>query len=144
MTESRLFELLTVGRLQLSHRIGMCPLTRFRASDDHDPLPLVETSTYYAQRSSDPGTLLVSEGSFISPGQGGSPMFLVSITMPRLQRGAELRTLCMQVAATSTANCGHLDVKQRAMLQKRTRSLSPEPFADRGGLSNGLGETAGG
>jgi hypothetical protein len=143
MTESRLSELLTVGRLQLSHRIGMCPLTRFRASDDHDPLPFVET--YYAQRSSVPGTLLVSEGRFISPGQGGSPMFLESITMPRLQRGAELRTLCMQVAATSTANCGHLDVKQRAMLQKRTRSLSPEPFADRGGgLSYGLGETAGG
>lgn len=69
MTESRLFKPLAVGRLQLSHRIGMCPLTRFRASDDHVPLPIVET--YYAQRASVPGTLLVSEGTFISPSQGG-------------------------------------------------------------------------
>lgn len=69
MSESKLFKPLTVGKLQLSHRIGMCPLTRFRASDDHVPLPIVET--YYAQRASVPGTLLIAEGTFISPKQSG-------------------------------------------------------------------------
>ncbi|EKG17496.1 NADH:flavin oxidoreductase/NADH oxidase [Macrophomina phaseolina MS6] len=47
----------------------MCPLTRFRASDDHVPLDIM--ATYYAQRASEPGTLLISEGTFISPQQGG-------------------------------------------------------------------------
>ncbi|KAH7083498.1 hypothetical protein BKA63DRAFT_154132 [Paraphoma chrysanthemicola] len=70
MSESKLFKPLTIGKLQLSHRIGMCPLTRFRASDDHVPLPIVET--YYAQRGSVPKTLLISEGTFISPKQGGT------------------------------------------------------------------------
>lgn len=69
MVESRLFEPLAVGRLKLSHRIGMCPLTRFRASDDHVPLPMV--AEYYKQRASTPGTLLISEGTFISPAQAG-------------------------------------------------------------------------
>ncbi|KIN06807.1 hypothetical protein OIDMADRAFT_36595 [Oidiodendron maius Zn] len=69
MADSRLFKPLLVGKLSLSHRIGMCPLTTFRATDDHVSLPIVED--YYAQRASVPGTLLVSEGTFISPSQGG-------------------------------------------------------------------------
>ncbi|KAJ8116176.1 hypothetical protein OPT61_g2337 [Boeremia exigua] len=69
MTDSKLFKPIAIGRLQLSHRMGMCPLTRFRASDDHVPLPIVET--YYAQRSSVPGTLLIAEGTLISEAQGG-------------------------------------------------------------------------
>jgi NADPH2 dehydrogenase len=60
MANTRLFEPVSVGRLKLQHRIGMCPLTRFRASDDHVPLDLM--ATYYGQRASEPGTLLVSEG----------------------------------------------------------------------------------
>ncbi|OAL03654.1 FMN-linked oxidoreductase [Phaeosphaeriaceae sp. SRC1lsM3a] len=69
MTDSKLFKPVTIGKLQLSHRMGMCPLTRFRASDDHVPLPIVET--YYAQRASVPGTLLIAEGTLISEAQGG-------------------------------------------------------------------------
>lgn len=69
MANSRLFEPLTIGKLKLAHRMGMAPLTRFRASDDHVPLPIV--ATYYEQRASVPGTLLISEGTFISPQQGG-------------------------------------------------------------------------
>jgi NADPH2 dehydrogenase len=69
MSDSTLFKPLTVGKLKLSHRIGMCPLTRYRATDDHIPLPMVVK--YYEQRASIPGTLLVSEGTFISPAQGG-------------------------------------------------------------------------
>ncbi|OAL53126.1 FMN-linked oxidoreductase [Pyrenochaeta sp. DS3sAY3a] len=69
MGESNLFKPLNVGRVKLAHRIGMCPLTRFRASDDHVPLPMA--AKYYEQRASTPGTLLVSEGTFISQAQGG-------------------------------------------------------------------------
>lgn len=55
----------------LGHRIAMAPLTRFRASDEHVPIvPLV--AEYYSQRaSSHPGTLLITEGTFISPSAGG-------------------------------------------------------------------------
>ena len=49
--------------------MAMCPLTRFRASDEHVPLHFAKE--YYGQRASVPGTLLISEGTFISQAQGG-------------------------------------------------------------------------
>ncbi|KAI1132426.1 NADPH dehydrogenase [Nemania abortiva] len=64
MLESRLFQPLQVGEVTLQHRIALAPLTRFRADNNHVPLPFVKD--YYAQRGSVPGTLLVSEGTFIS------------------------------------------------------------------------------
>lgn len=64
MADSRLFEPLSIGRLKLQHRIGMCPLTRYRASDDHVPMDIM--ATYYGQRASVPGTLLISEGEFVT------------------------------------------------------------------------------
>lgn len=58
-----------VGDVVLQHRIVMPPLTRYRATKAHVPTPkMVE---YYAQRASTPGTLLVTEGVFISPQAGG-------------------------------------------------------------------------
>jgi NADPH2 dehydrogenase len=47
----------------------MAPLTRLRADDAHVPLPFV--AEYYAQRASVPGTLLLSEATFIAPHGGG-------------------------------------------------------------------------
>lgn len=47
----------------------MAPLTRFRADDAHVPLPMV--TEYYAQRASVPGTLLITEATFITPRAGG-------------------------------------------------------------------------
>lgn len=67
---SRLFQPLKVGRSELSNRIAMAPLTRFRADDAHVPIPSL-VPEYYAQRSCVPGTLLVSEATFISPQAGG-------------------------------------------------------------------------
>lgn len=69
MTNSQLFKPLKVGNVSLKHRIAMAPLTRFRADDSHVPLPLV--ADYYAQRASVPGTLLITEATFISPQNGG-------------------------------------------------------------------------
>lgn len=70
MTSSqRLFEPITVGSSQLQHRVVMAPLTRFRADDNHVPTePMVQ---YYAQRASEPGTLLLTEATFISPRSAG-------------------------------------------------------------------------
>jgi N-ethylmaleimide reductase len=55
----------TVGELDLSHRIVMAPLTRMRASVPGDvPGPLMVT--YYSQRAS-AGSLIISEATTISP-----------------------------------------------------------------------------
>lgn len=67
---TKLFTPIRVGRLDLSSRIVMAPMTRFRADDNHTPLPMV--AEYYAQRASTPGTLLITEATFITPQAGGA------------------------------------------------------------------------
>jgi NADPH2 dehydrogenase len=63
-TASELFEPLRLGTLDLSHRVVMAPLTRFRTNSDHVTLPFVKD--YYAQRASTPGTLIISEAAVVS------------------------------------------------------------------------------
>lgn len=58
-----------IGNLDLNHRVVLAPLTRIRADDHHVPLDIARE--YYAQRASVPGTLLISEGTFISARAGG-------------------------------------------------------------------------
>ncbi|KAJ5389882.1 Chanoclavine-I aldehyde reductase [Penicillium cataractarum] len=65
---TKLFTPLRVGRMELQNRIAMAPMTRFRVSDDHVPLPLVKE--HYAQRASTPGTLLITEATLITPQAG--------------------------------------------------------------------------
>jgi NADPH2 dehydrogenase len=69
MANSRLFQPLEVGKLRLNHRVAMAPLTRYRASDEHVPTDMM--AEYYSQRASVPGTLLVSEATFISAKASG-------------------------------------------------------------------------
>ena len=65
---STLFAPLQVGRLNLSHRIVLAPLTRTRATEDHVHTQLgVE---YYTQRSAFPGSLLITEATVIHPAAG--------------------------------------------------------------------------
>jgi NADPH2 dehydrogenase len=68
---TKLFTPIHVGRVELSNRIAMAPMTRFRADDSHVPLPFMKE--YYAQRASVPGTLLITEATFITPRAGGYP-----------------------------------------------------------------------
>ncbi|KAI1451419.1 NADH:flavin oxidoreductase/NADH oxidase family protein [Annulohypoxylon moriforme] len=68
---SRLFQPLKVGNATLQHRVVMAPLTRFRADANHVPLPFVKD--YYQQRGSVPGTLLITEATFIAKEAGGYP-----------------------------------------------------------------------
>lgn len=72
MTTSKLFTPLQVGKITLHNRLVMAPLTRFRADDNNIPiLPMVKE--YYAQRACVPGTLLISEATYISPQAQGYP-----------------------------------------------------------------------
>jgi NADPH2 dehydrogenase len=68
---TKLFSPVKVGRLNLPFRISMAPMTRFRADDDHVPLPFVKE--YYSQRSVVPGSLLITEATFITEKAGGYP-----------------------------------------------------------------------
>ncbi|KII91975.1 hypothetical protein PLICRDRAFT_154167 [Plicaturopsis crispa FD-325 SS-3] len=65
----KLFQPIVVGNLTLAHRVVFAPCGRGRANGESVPNPLMPT--YLAQRSSTPGTLLISESTFISPEAGG-------------------------------------------------------------------------
>ncbi|KAJ4252323.1 hypothetical protein NW762_010921 [Fusarium torreyae] len=69
LLESRLFKPINIGNITLQHRIAMSPLSRYRATDDH--VPQTCSQNYYSQRASVPGTLLISEATFIAPEHGG-------------------------------------------------------------------------
>lgn len=64
-----LFDPIQIGSAHLSHRIVMAPLTRFRADSAHVHNHLA--IEYYGQRASVPGTLLITEATFISPRASG-------------------------------------------------------------------------
>ncbi|KAH8669045.1 hypothetical protein BX600DRAFT_461135 [Xylariales sp. PMI_506] len=66
---TKLFTPLKVGSTQLEHRVVMAPLTRFRATKEHVPTDVM--AQYYAQRAVVPGTLLLSEATFITAKAGG-------------------------------------------------------------------------
>jgi NADPH2 dehydrogenase len=66
----KLFQPLQLGDISLQHRVVLAPLTRTRATDDHVPnIPLVQE--YYTQRASHPGTLLITEATYIAAKAGG-------------------------------------------------------------------------
>ena len=64
-----LFSPIKIGNMNLKHRVVMCPLTRYRNDDDHVPTDMMVE--YYTQRASTPGTMLITEASFISRNAGG-------------------------------------------------------------------------
>ncbi|GLB45612.1 putative nadh flavin oxidoreductase nadh oxidase [Lyophyllum shimeji] len=68
---SKLFQPTEVGRVSLSHRVVLAPLTRFcNAKTGHVPvLPL--SKGYYTQRVKVPGSLLITESTVIAPQAGG-------------------------------------------------------------------------
>ncbi|KAJ7058349.1 hypothetical protein C8F01DRAFT_1147949 [Mycena amicta] len=70
MSNSKLFTPVNVGAISLQHRVVLAPLTRCKADTEHIPyLPLVKE--YYTQRASTPGTLLITEATFIAARAGG-------------------------------------------------------------------------
>lgn len=68
---TRLFQPLNLGNITLSHRIVLAPLTRFRANKAHVHGDLAVE--YYSQRGrSIPGTLLITEATYIAAKSGGA------------------------------------------------------------------------
>ncbi|KAI0744235.1 NADH:flavin oxidoreductase/NADH oxidase [Daedaleopsis nitida] len=66
-----LFSPIQVGDITLAHRVVLAPQTRYRADAAHVPTDLgVE---FYKQRASVPGTLLITEATFVSPQASGQP-----------------------------------------------------------------------
>lgn len=86
MSSPKIFTPIKIGPYNLGHRIVLAPLTRFRANSKHVHGPLAVE--YYNQRASvslisvpnncklisslqTPGTLLITEGTFIAQEAGG-------------------------------------------------------------------------
>ena len=69
VTVPKLFQPIKVGQLWLGHRVVLAPLTRYRANKAHVHGDLAVT--YYGQRATIPGTLLITEATFISAQAGG-------------------------------------------------------------------------
>ncbi len=71
MTTTHLFKPLSLGRLSLSHRVVMPPLTRMRATEQtYTANPMM--ARYYGQRAT-PGGFIIGEASQISPDGRGVP-----------------------------------------------------------------------
>ncbi|KAI0742653.1 NADH:flavin oxidoreductase/NADH oxidase [Daedaleopsis nitida] len=66
-----LFQPIKIGDIELSHRVVLAPLTRLRANQAHVHTDLAVE--YYKQRASVPGTLLITEATYISAQSGGMP-----------------------------------------------------------------------
>lgn len=64
----KLFQPVKIGDVTAGHRVVLAPLTRCRANSKHVHTDLAVT--YYAQRASVPGTVLISEATFIAPYAG--------------------------------------------------------------------------
>ena len=69
--DSALFRPIRLGNIILSHRVVHAPLTRYRSDSMSVPTDL--TIEYYAQRASVPGTLIITEGAFVSGQASGLP-----------------------------------------------------------------------
>ncbi|KAK0194721.1 hypothetical protein F5146DRAFT_1102141 [Armillaria mellea] len=70
MGDSNLFRPIKVGNLTLRYRIVLAPITRYR-STKRSHIPYVSVmKEYYTQRASDPGTLLITEATFVAQKAG--------------------------------------------------------------------------
>lgn len=90
------FQALKKGDVEVKHRIGMDPLTRFRVSEDRVPTPLKKE--YYSQRAAVPGTLIITDRTFISATCDG---FLHALGLWREDKIAAWRTITDKVHTKS-------------------------------------------
>jgi len=66
----KLFQPIRVGNANLQHRVVLAPMKRTRANEQHVHGALA--LEYYKQRTSEPGTLAITEGTIIAPHAGGN------------------------------------------------------------------------
>lgn len=67
--DAKLFQPIRVGNMELKSRVVLAPLTRYRATDAHVPTDMMVD--YYVQRATTPGSLLITEATFIAAKAGG-------------------------------------------------------------------------
>jgi hypothetical protein len=90
---SKLFAPLRIGDMTLAHRIIMAPMTRLRANSEY----VVGDATveYYRQRSSVPGTFIISESVSTAAEAGGFP------NLPGAYNDAQIQAWKKVLAASS-------------------------------------------
>ncbi|KAF8057172.1 hypothetical protein FPV67DRAFT_582237 [Lyophyllum atratum] len=72
-TSPLLFQPIKIGNIALQHRLVLAPLTRYKSTKSAH-VPVVRLmKEYYSQRSSVPGSLLITEATFIAAKAGGYP-----------------------------------------------------------------------
>ena len=71
LNDTNLFKPIKIGNCELKHRAVFPPLTRMRASHPGNVPNKDWAVEYYNQRSQYPGTMLITEGAFISAQAGG-------------------------------------------------------------------------
>ena len=69
--DTNLFKPMKLGTSELKHRVVMAPLTRMRAHHPGNVPNKDWAAEYYDQRSKRPGTMIITEGAFISAQAGG-------------------------------------------------------------------------
>ncbi|KAI0284118.1 FMN-linked oxidoreductase [Russula brevipes] len=77
MATSKLFQPIQLGEITLQHRVVMAPLTRYRANNKHTHTDLAVE--HYATRASVPGSLIISEATFIAHKASGDSFYAPGI-----------------------------------------------------------------
>ena len=95
-----LFKPVKVGHITLQHRVVLAPLTRLRAYASHVPGP--HQASYYSQRASAPGSLLITEATVISHNAGGLAHVPGIYTDAQIQGWKRVRLFLQSILARLT------------------------------------------
>jgi NADPH2 dehydrogenase len=96
MSTSKLFQPIQVGTVTLQHRVVMAPLTRYRANGEHTHTDLAVQ--HYSARGSVPGTLIISEATYIAPKAAGDGLNAPGVWSD--EQVAAWKEVCLSLLAT--------------------------------------------
>ena len=124
-TTSPLFQPMVVGDMNLAHRVVLAPMTRYRNDDAHAPTEMgIE---YYKQRASVPGTLLITEATFISgqaSGQPNAPGIWNDTQVAAWKKVGAAQTLVLYVTTLTECSC-RLSIRFMHRVRTFTSSSGP-------------------
>jgi NADPH2 dehydrogenase len=101
MATSKLFQPIEVGTVALQHRVVMAPVTRYRGNTKHTPTDLVVE--HYAARASIPGTLIISEATYITHKASGDSFNVPGIWSD--EQAAAWKKVGLLCSATHVSTC---------------------------------------
>jgi NADPH2 dehydrogenase len=105
MATSKLFQPIQVGTVALQHRVVMAPVTRYRGNSKHTPTDLVVE--HYAARASIPGSLIISEASYITHKASGDSFNVPGIWSDEQAAAWKKVGLLSSATLASTCNSDH-------------------------------------